>query len=49
MEAEARQLRVGQAMCGRPVDGRPAPRLVPEHDVLADGEVRAEVDLLIDG
>ena len=32
-----------------PVDPAAASRLVAEHDVLADGQVRAEVDLLVHG
>src|SRR5690606_13757752 len=34
---------------GAPVDEGAGAHLVPEHDVLTDGEVRAEVDLLVDG
>ena len=35
------------AVGGLPVDAEPAPDLVAEHHVLADRQVRAEVDLLV--
>src|SRR5690554_4706122 len=36
-------------MSGPPVDERTRAHLVAEHDVLPHAEVRAEVDLLVDG
>ena len=48
-ESETLQVPRRLAVRGLPVDAAAAPRLVAEHDVLADREVRAEVDLLIDG
>ena len=48
VEPEALQVPGRLAVRGLPVDAAAAARLVAEHHVLADREVRAEVDLLVD-
>src|SRR5665648_1053401 len=48
LEPELGELLGGLPAHRRPVDASAPPRLVAEHDVLGDGEVLAEVDLLVD-
>jgi hypothetical protein len=47
VETEVAEVAVGFRVRRRPVDAAAAPGLVPEHDVLADRQVLAEVDLLV--
>ncbi len=49
VQAEVVEVTCGLAVRGLPVDAAGLARLVPEHDVLADREVRAQVDLLVHG
>src|SRR5699024_2091087 len=46
-EAEAFKRTSCGAVCSTPVDSEPSAHFMAEHDVLADAEVRAEVDLLV--